>query len=432
MTAKSELKYVRHPEAPAGVPPIAVRAGDLVFIGGQMAAHPVQGVPPETLLLPGMPWHGSLIEKQLRYIYGNLSERLKEVGTSLKHIVKINSFHTVGEDADMALRARREWFDHETPPPSTLVLADELSVRGARVMIDMINVAEDADLPLTPIAISKSPPIAQVKAIGWAVYSQVLKGGGFIFTRGTAPHNQNGPLPETLPNYPFPYNFDQVQFQLRYELERLKDLLADAGCTLKDVVRAEIHMPDMTNIAAIDEVWNEYFPEDPPARVIIPVPLVIPPMIIETGLIAVDPNGPYKKEVIKLKDVPTSRSPESQAVKAGPLLFFSGQMATDYKSGLAPEALPDPDFPYHSSPARLQAEYVFKNVEALCKAAGTSIENLVKRRVYHTDLRDMPKAEAVWQAGLKDRLPPTSVLRTCGPLPVPACTVQYDLIAWIP
>lgn len=432
MTAKTELKYVRHPEAPAGTPPIAVRAGDLVFIGGQMAAHPVDGIPPETLLLPGMPWHGSVIEKQLRYIYGNLSERLTDVGTSLKHIAKINSFHTVGQDADMALRVRRDWFHHERPPASTLVLTDELPIRGARVLIDMINVADDAELPLTSIDVSKSPAIAQVKAIGWAVYSQILKGGGFVFTRGTAPHNQNGPLSETLPDYPFPYSFDQVQFQLRYELERLKDLLADAGCTLKDVVRAEIHMPDMTNIAAIDEVWNEYFPEDPPARVIIPLPLVIPPMVIETGLIVVDPNGPYKKETIRLKDVPSSLSPEPQAVKAGPLLFFSGQLATDWKSGLAPEARSNPDFPYQTSPARLQAEYIYKNVKAICEAAGTSIENIVKRRVYHTDLSEMPKAEAVWQANLKDRLPPTSVLRTCGPLPVPACTVQYDLIAWVP
>jgi enamine deaminase RidA (YjgF/YER057c/UK114 family) len=432
MTPSADLNYSRHPDAPDGSPPSAVRVGDLIFVGGQMPVHPTGGLPPETKLLPGMPYHGSEIEKQLRYLYSSLDERLKELGSSLKHIAKINSFHLHGSDADMALRVRREWFDHDTPPPSTLVLTNELSVRGARVLIDMINIAEDAKLPMTPVAVSKSPAIAQVKAIGWAVYSQVLKGGGFVFTRGTAPHNQNGPLPETLPDYPFPYDLDQVQFQLRYELERLKDLLADAGCSLSDVVRAEIHMPDMTNLAAVDEVWREYFPENPPARVIIPVPLVIPPMIIETGLIAVDPKGPYRKEIVSLKNVPASPSPESQAVKAGPLLFFSGQMATDYKTGLAPEATVDPKLPFHASPARLQAEYVYRNVEQLCEAAGTSIRNLVKRRVYHTDLRDMPRAESFWKAKLGERLPPSSFIGTSGPLPVPDCTVQYDLIAYVP
>jgi enamine deaminase RidA (YjgF/YER057c/UK114 family) len=428
----SGIRYLRHPEAPAGAPPIAARAGDLIFVGGQMAAHPVDGIPAETQLLPGMPWHGSLIEKQLRYIYDNLETRLKEVGGSLKRIAKINSFHVYGEDADMALRVRRQWFDHDTPPPSTLVLAPELTVRGARALIDMIAVAEDAAQPMTPVALSKSPPIAQVKAIGWAVYSQVLTAGGLIFTRGTAPHNQNGPLPETLDTYPFPYEFDQVQFQLRYELERLKDLLADAGASLKDVVRAEIHLPDMVNLAAVDEVWKEYFPIDPPARVIIPVPLVIPPMIIETGLIAVDPNGPYKKEVLKAANVPVPKGHESQAIKAGPYVFFSGQMATDYQSGLAPEARVDDNFPFHASRPRLEAEYVLKNVQALCDVAGTSVANIVKRRIHHTDLADAPRAEAAWMKQLGDQLPPTSVIKTSGPLPVPGCSIQYDLIAYAP
>ena len=122
------------------------------------------------------------------------------------------------------------------------------------------------------------------------MFSQVIKGGGFVFTRGTTAHNQDGPLPEIFPDGPFPFAKDQVQFQLRYEMERMKDLLEDAGCTMRDVVRAELYMTDMSDIAAVDEVWEEYFPKDPPARVIIPVPLVVQSMRIETELIAVDPK----------------------------------------------------------------------------------------------------------------------------------------------
>ena len=432
MSSSQNLKQIKHPNATDGMAPIAVRAGDLIFVGGQMAVDPETGVPSETLLHPGMPHHGSLIEKQLRYLYGNLDEWLPELGTSLKHIMKINSFHLHGEDVDMALRERRNWFDRDAPPPSTLVFTPELPARDARVMIDFINVAEDAALPMTPVALTKSPPIAQVKSIGWAVFSQVIKGGGLVFTRGTTAHNQDGPLPETLPDYPFPYATDQVQFQLRYELERMKDLLEDAGCTMKDVVRAELHMTDMTDLAAVDEVWSEYFPVDPPARVIIPVPLVVLPMKIESEFIAIDPDGPFKKEVINSKSVPARRGPESQAVKAGPYVFLSGQMATDFETGIAKEAQVDSDFPFHSSPARLEAEYVLKNVEAICQAAGTSVTNLVKRRVHHTDLKDIPKAEAAWTDLLGDGIPPTSVFRTSGPLPVPACSVQYDLIAYAP
>jgi enamine deaminase RidA (YjgF/YER057c/UK114 family) len=432
MTGKAELKYVRQAEAPEDAPPVAVRAGDLVFVGGQMPVHPLKGVPDDTRLHKGMPYHGSLIEKQLRYLYNTLDGHLAEVGTSLKHILKINSFHRHGEDVDMALRVRREWFDHDMPPPSTLVFTPELPARDARVLIDLVNLAIDAARPMTAVTVTKSPPIAQVKSIGWAVFSQVLKGGGFVFTRGTTAHNQDGPLPEIQPDAPFPYRYDQVQFQLRYEMERMKDLLEDAGASMSDVVRSEIHLTDMTDLAAVDEVWAEYFPKDPPARVVIPVPLVVVPMRIETELVAVDPKGPYRKEIIKAKGVPVPLSPESQAVKAGPYVFLSGQMATDYETGLAPAAQVRPGFPYHANAARLQAEYILDNVEALCRAAGTSTANLVKRRVHHTDLRDMPRAEAAWRARLGDRVPPTSFFRTSGPLPVPSCTVQYDLIAYAP
>ena len=58
--------------------------------------------------------------------------------------------------------------------------------------------------------------------------------------------------------------------------------------------------------------------------------------------------------------------------------------------------------------------------------------NLVKRRVAHLDLADMPEAEEVWSGQLGERLPPTTFLRVNDPLTVPGCAVQYDLIAAIP
>jgi enamine deaminase RidA (YjgF/YER057c/UK114 family) len=155
-------------------------------------------------------------------------------------------------------------------------------------------------------------------------------------------------------------------------------------------------------------------------------------MKIEIEVIAVDPKGPYRKEIVATSKAPTSLSPESQAVKAGPYLFLSGQMATDYAKGIPPEAQPDPNFPYHASPVQRQAQYIYKNVEAICKAAGTSARNLVKRRAHYLDLKDLPVAERVWQKNLQDRLPPTSHFAVPGSLPVPGCRVQYDLIALVP
>lgn len=425
-----DIRYVFHPDAPRGSPPLLARAGDFVFVGGQMAAHPVNGLPEEAKLLPRMPWHGSAIQKQLNYLYSNLDSSLKEVGSSLHHIMKINSYHTESIEVDMALRVRREWFG-EDPPPSTLILAPALPVRGATVLTDMINLAADARLKREPV-VTNAPAIAQVRAIGWAVYSQAMKGGGFVFTRGTVAHGPDGPLPETDPNAHFPYRYSQIRFQAEYSLNRIKALLADANCSLRDVVRAEIYIADINDLAELDEVWRDFFPAEFPARVVVPMPLVIPDMRVEIEVIAVDPNGPYRKEIVATSRAPTPLSPESQAVKAGPYLFFSGQMATDYAQGIPPEAQPHPSFPYHVSAIKRQVEYIYNNVETICTAAGTSPQNLLKRRVHQLDLKDMPVAEQVWQSKLKDRLPPTTTLKVDDPLPVPGCKVQYDLIALIP
>jgi enamine deaminase RidA (YjgF/YER057c/UK114 family) len=396
-----------------------------------MAAHPTQGIPPEAKLLPNYPWHGCSIEKQLNYIYGNLEKKLEPLGSSLRHIMKINSYHTNPAEVDMAVRLRKKWFGAEAPPPSSLLLVPEVPVHGATVNLDMTNLAADAPLGRQLVPITRVPPIAQVAATGWAIYSQAVRGGGFVFTRGTTPTGERGPIDEIVPHPELAYRHNPIRFQTEYILDYLKKILADAGCSLEDVVRAEIYLQDMRDLAVFDEVWGEFFPTDPPARTVIPSALVTPFAVVEIEFIAIDPQGSYRKETVATTEAPTPLGVEPQAVKAGPYLFLSTHMATDYRQGVPPEACPDPNFPFHSSSIRRQVEYIYKNVESICRAAGTTPQNLVKRRAIHLNLSELPEAEHVWQEKLGDRLPPTTAFRTDGPLAVPGCTVQYDLTAAI-
>ena len=422
-----EIKYARHPQAPAENPPLAARAGDHIFVGGQMAVHPTNGIPPEAKLLPNYPWHGSGIQKQLNFIYGNLEQTLAGLGSSLYNCMKINSYHTDKSEVDMALRVRRDWFDPAGPPPSSLLAVPEVPVRGATVSLDMTTLATDASLPRQVVQPKSVQPIGQVAAIGWAVYSQVVRGGGFVFTRGTTPSGPKGPIEEIVPHHELPYPHNPIRIQTEYVLDYLVKLLNDAGCGLEDVVRAEIYLENIEDLAVFDEVWSNFFPTDPPARVVIPAKLVVPFSVVEIELIAIDPQGFYKKEIIATSEAPKPLGSEPQAVKAGPYLFLSTQMATDYDQGVPPEARPN--FPYHSCATKRQVEYIFRNVEAICEAAGTTPRNLVKRRSVHVDFCEVPEAEKVWREALEDRLPPTMTIRTDGPLAVPGCRILYDLTA---
>jgi len=75
-----ELQYFKEHGAPPEVPALAVRAGDFVFFAGGIAAHPANGIPDEVKLSKELPYHGSNIDRQLRYIYNNMKTILESHG----------------------------------------------------------------------------------------------------------------------------------------------------------------------------------------------------------------------------------------------------------------------------------------------------------------------------------------------------------------
>ena len=435
MLKAEDVSYAHLPEAPEGTPPEAARAGDLVFYAGGMAAHPATGIAPEIYPHPELPNHWSHIRAQLMHIYGRMGLALESLGSSMRDSLKINTYQTRLEETFDALNLREDYFGGEAPPPSTLVYVPALAVPGLTVTTDLIAVASDAELGRVAVTTSTDdapiPPLEQV--FGHRIYIKATRGGGFIFTAGLTNNTRHLIPGAEVPEHPdFPYREDLAALSTEITLRDLEASLEEMGASLADVVRAEVHLHDMGNLAGVDEAWQKFFPDDPPARIVVPAGFPAPHTVVEIELIAVDPEGPYRKETIAASSAPTPASPEPHAVRAGPYLFLSGLMATDYVHGLAPEARADANFPFHTSPIKREADYVLKNAEAICRAGGASLTNLVRRRAMHVALDDLGAAEASWRDALGDRLPPTTVFQTSTGLPVPDCRVQYDLIAYAP
>ncbi len=80
-----------------------------------------------------------------------------------------------------------------------------------------------------------------------------------------------------------------------------------------------------------------------------------------------------KKEVIRSNAMPKALGPYSLAVRAGDLLFVSGQAGVDPVTGNA-----SPDF-------ETQARQAFTNLEAVLRAAGCSPDDVVKTTVFLAD-----------------------------------------------
>jgi 2-iminobutanoate/2-iminopropanoate deaminase len=130
------------------------------------------------------------------------------------------------------------------------------------------------------------------------------------------------------------------------------------------------------------------------------------------------PGFGAEREVVSTGTPPLGH--ESEAVKAGPLLWTSGQLAAD-AGGLVTE----PD-------TGAQLEHVFRRLDEICEAGGTTLANLLLLRAFVTDHAD---GYAVYSA-LKQRVPHdppcVCVNQVPAPLQVPEATVVVDAVAYVP
>jgi 2-iminobutanoate/2-iminopropanoate deaminase len=76
-----------------------------------------------------------------------------------------------------------------------------------------------------------------------------------------------------------------IRSETRRTLENIKAILESAGSSLEDVVRVGVFLSDMKNFDAMNEVYREYFPVDPPARTTVGASL--PKIKVEIDCIAV-------------------------------------------------------------------------------------------------------------------------------------------------
>ena len=61
----------------------------------------------------------------------------------------------------------------------------------------------------------------------------------------------------------------------------------------------------------------------------------------------------------------------SEATLADGIIFPAGQLASDFKTGVPPEARKHPNFPFYGSDIKLQTHFILKNLKRTFEAAGS-------------------------------------------------------------
>lgn len=87
-------------------------------------------------------------------------------------------------------------------------------------------------------------------------YSQAVIASGFVFAAG-----QIALDPGTSQLVP-----GDVRIQTRRVLENLSAVLAAAGSSMEKVVKTTVFLRDLNDFGTMNEIYGEYFRQDPPAR----------------------------------------------------------------------------------------------------------------------------------------------------------------------
>jgi 2-iminobutanoate/2-iminopropanoate deaminase len=113
------------------------------------------------------------------------------------------------------------------------------------------------------------------KAIG--PYSQAIKANGFVFVSGQIPFD---PATQQLVD-------GDVAAQTERVLQNLSGILKAAGSSLEQVVKAGVFLKNMSDFAAMNEVYGRYFTQGPPARSTVEVARLPKDVLVEIDVIAV-------------------------------------------------------------------------------------------------------------------------------------------------
>lgn len=92
-------------------------------------------------------------------------------------------------------------------------------------------------------------------------YSQGVVAGCFLFVSGQIPLDpRTGSMVE-----------GDFKAKVRRVLDNVKAIVEASGGTLRDIVKVTVYLRDIRLFQEFNEVYSQYFPEDPPARAVIEV-----------------------------------------------------------------------------------------------------------------------------------------------------------------
>ena len=414
-------------------------AGPYVFMGS-VAVDGTGRIAKDAQVAP--PYHlspSAHAVAQTRYVYNRYVEGLNSLGSAINNMLQVEQFipHKIYADPYLDT-SRGPGFMERGRPASALLATGDLAPEGCVINPTGIAVIEGDGIKKEIAAASKGyhesltqPEFGDTYAEE-GPFNEVVTAGPYVFTVGDVCIDwATQDIDKGVKVDDFIWWGNEVRNEAEFLLTRLESYLGRVGATLEDVVHTTIYLIDIADYFELDRVFQRRFPKDPPARTVVPVrglgaPRIEAPNIghaqkavkMEHLTQSIRPGFGATKEVISTGNAPLAY--ESEAIKAGQLLWISQVAAAD-QSG--PRSAPD---------VRSQLDYIFGRLDEICRAGGTSLQNLVRLRAFLTDVNESYAVYAALREAVPSDPPSVIVTDVPGRFPIPGCSVIVDGVAYVP
>ena len=435
----------------------AILAGGWLFCSGAMptdyenAVDEVGYTDPDALHRPGV-YDNARLRQQSHAVMQRLEKVFAAAGADLRSdTIRIAQFfrapHPTQEDFDTTrdtwakgisispyLETRNEYID-EARPPSVGFGVTDLPIEGVDLQVDLIG-APGVKKDRIEVPDGVASPLAG--------YSPAIRFGDWVSLAGEVPTDWKGDWmserhmgepratdPRTRPNEYLWYG-DEMAMQVDLTLQKQAEIAEASGTSIDRCVNATVYIGHPADFSSMDAVWKKWFPNNPPARTVVPYSgLGGKGWRFEVTMDLLTNDSKLKPEIIHTDKAATPFGHEPQAVKVGNLLFFSTLRSVN-SAGVLTTRAPQ-GFDRYVDQGYAQMSGILDNIAAISEAAGTSLANLCRMKVFMDEWSVM----ASGARALADRFPvdppAISMHRVNGsPMISRGCQFVGDAISYVP
>ena len=401
----------------------AVKAGPWIFLNGHEAYDFERGLAPEVEGPPGHHLSGRPpLRREAEYILRRMRAILKDFGSDLPNAVRVDQYYTMGQAVHAYHLARFAEFGGYIPP-STSIIMERCFTARTNIHTSMLAIVPGPGWTIEKITL----PGQAISASG---YNPAVVVNDFVFVAGNQALRENGDLGAGVAVPPTRNWGGQNAFrrQVHYVIkERLEPSLKAAGSTLEQSLKAQVYIRGVNNFPDFIDVWSQYFRDIPCAVTLVPAKDYSSiESMLEINLIALRTGATRRKQVVDV-DIPALAS-YGPCVRAGELVFPSGLMALS-RDGRVPAADDAAAFDAIGLTGQAQGALIHAYAEAVCKAVGVSIGNVVRAQYFLTDIRDFAGIATAWSDRYGKQPHPFATVQVPGPLPSAGAAVVGDF--WI-